>query len=322
MSLLVSHTRLSPHGKNEECSKFVISDIREEFTIFGVMTPGEKYTLSFWVCSDAAGTLIVDTRTITTSSEWKKHVVQVTASSEDLVFNFEAPTTYYIYHPKLETGTLSTDWTPAPEDHEKLVSDTANDLNQTINDTAKDLNQTINEKADSVLNSCETLVNDTATGLNKVIKDTADSVITSCEDMVDYATKDLITNVEFASYKEVVESRFTIEKDNISMEFYAEVSSATSAVEDRLNGKFTELYKYITFDEKGITIGSADNAITLQLDNNGIVFRKNGVAFGLWDGTDFYTGNIVVEVQKRAQLGNFAFLPRSDGSLSFLKVGG
>lgn len=89
--------------------------------------------------------------------------------------------------------------------------------------------------------------------------------------------------------------------------------------------------KYIRFmeDENGnpsdtaIVIGSGDSAITLELDNeSGIVFKKNGVQFGWWDGVDFHTGNIVVEVEERAQFGNFAFVPRSDGSLSFLKVGG
>jgi hypothetical protein len=53
-----------------------------------------------------------------------------------------------------------------------------------------------------------------------------------------------------------------------------------------------------------------------------IVFKKNGEPFGWWDGVDFHTGNIVVEVNERAQLGDFAFVPRSNGSLSFLKVGG
>ena len=62
--------------------------------------------------------------------------------------------------------------------------------------------------------------------------------------------------------------------------------------------------------------------LQVGIDNDMIEFRKNGVAIGWWDGTDFHTGNIVVEVQERAQFGNFAFVPRSDGSLSFLKVGG
>jgi hypothetical protein len=46
------------------------------------------------------------------------------------------------------------------------------------------------------------------------------------------------------------------------------------------------------------------------------------VAYGSWDGDNFYTGNLVIRVSERAQLGNFAFVPRSDGSLMFLKVGG
>lgn len=93
----------------------------------------------------------------------------------------------------------------------------------------------------------------------------------------------------------------------------------------------TKFSKYIRFmeDENGnpsdtaMTIGSGDSAITLEIDNEkGLIFKRNGVEFGSWDGVDFHTGNIVVEVNERAQLGNFAYVPRSDGSLSFLKVGG
>lgn len=40
------------------------------------------------------------------------------------------------------------------------------------------------------------------------------------------------------------------------------------------------------------------------------------------DGVDFHTGNIVVDVNERAQFGNFAAIPRSNGSLSWLKVRG
>jgi hypothetical protein len=91
----------------------------------------------------------------------------------------------------------------------------------------------------------------------------------------------------------------------------------------------TKFKKYIRFmeDENGnpsdtaMTIGSGDSAITLEIDNEkGLIFKKNGIQFGSWDGVDFYTGNIIVEVNERAQFGNFAEIPRSDGSLSLLKV--
>ena len=86
--------------------------------------------------------------------------------------------------------------------------------------------------------------------------------------------------------------------------------------------QFTEIYKYISFEGGAIKLGASDSAITLTIENDMIVFRRNGAQFGWWDGVDFHTGNIVVEVNERAQFGDFAFVPRSNGSLSFFKVGG
>ena len=82
------------------------------------------------------------------------------------------------------------------------------------------------------------------------------------------------------------------------------------------------LAKYFEFSGEGLVIKAGDNTMTLTLDNDMILFKKNGRQFGWWDGVDFHTGNIVIDVTERAQFGNFAFVPRSNGSLSFLKVGG
>ena len=81
-----------------------------------------------------------------------------------------------------------------------------------------------------------------------------------------------------------------------------------------------EQEKYIRFKDGIITLGEADNAMTLQLENDLVVFKRNGATFGWWDGVDFHTGNIVIEVTERAQLGNFAAVPRKNGHLSWLKV--
>lgn len=122
---------------------------------------------------------------------------------------------------------------------------------------------------------------------------------------------------------EEIETKFAETSNSLSSEIEAQKSNYNSFL-----NKFS---KYIRFmeDENGnvsdtaMTIGSGDSAITLEIDNElGLVFKKNGVRFGWWDGVDFHTGNIVVDVNERAQFGNFAYIPRSDGSLSFLKVGG
>lgn len=118
-------------------------------------------------------------------------------------------------------------------------------------------------------------------------------------------------------------AEFDVMSEQISMRFETVEKSAQDS-DDGLQEQFNNLYKYIKFSgDTAITIGSGNSGITLELDNDtGIVFKKNGVQFGLWDGENFHTGNIIIGVNERAQFGSFAFVPRTDGSLSFLKVGG
>lgn len=120
---------------------------------------------------------------------------------------------------------------------------------------------------------------------------------------------------------EVVTSRMTQLSDQFLFEFDT-LKSIVDENDAEARTQLREIYKYISFDNGDIKLGASDSAITLTIENDMIVFKKNGVQFGWWDGVNFHTGNIVVEVNERAQFGNFAFVPRSNGSLSFLKVGG
>lgn len=146
-------------------------------------------------------------------------------------------------------------------------------------------------------------------------------IITTAQGMIATASESYVKTDEYGAFKSDIESKIETNANSITTTF----SQTTEKIDD-VNGdiqaKFTELYKYIKFSgETAITIGSGDGAVVLEIDNEkGIAFKKDGVQFGLWDGVDFYTGNIIVKVTERAQFGNFAFIPRSDGSLSFLQV--
>lgn len=157
---------------------------------------------------------------------------------------------------------------------------------------------------------------------NQVITQ-ATQIINDCERIIMSALESYVETDDYEEFRQTVKSQLEIMSDAIEFNFTTTVQQITD-VDGDLQEKFTQLYKYIRFSgENAITIGSGDSAITLEIDNvNGITFKRNGVQFGHWDGENFYTGNIVVEVNERAQFGNFAFVPRSDGSLSFLKVGG
>lgn len=101
---------------------------------------------------------------------------------------------------------------------------------------------------------------------------------------------------------------------------FNELRTVVDANDATTKAHVEEQQQYIRFENGVITLGETGNAFTLELDNDMIVFKRNGSTFGWWDGVDFHTGNIVIEVQERAQFGNFAAVPRKNGHLSWLKV--
>ena len=136
------------------------------------------------------------------------------------------------------------------------------------------------------------------------------AVISQCNEIILSALESYVETSNFEEYKETVSAQLQILADEIVMNF-SSVTEQVNNVDGDLQAEITQRLKHIAFSDDGITIGAGENAMQLMLDNDMIRFMKNGLQFGWWDGVDFHTGNIVVEVNERAQFGNFAFVPRS-----------
>lgn len=180
---------------------------------------------------------------------------------------------------------------------------------------AASIAQGVNKKVDSLRNNLSE-VKQQVVSLETSMVSTAESIIMAA--MADY-----VKTGDYESYQETVKSQLSILANEITMKFTS-VTEQVQDVDGDMQSRFEALSKYIKYSgETAVSISSGNSVIVLELDNEkGIVFKKNGVQFGWWDGTDFHTGNIVVEVNERAQFGDFAWVPRSDRSLMFLKVAG
>ena len=154
-------------------------------------------------------------------------------------------------------------------------------------------------------------VQSTERTLASLIDQASTSILLQVADQ--YATNDQLT--------EAISTSLSVLRDQVLIEFDS-LQTVVDANDAENRAQFEEIYSYIRFKDGAISLGRGDSAIELTIENDLIVFKRNGAQFGWWDGVDFHTGNIVVEVNERAQFGNFAFIPRSNGSLSFLKVGG
>lgn len=167
-----------------------------------------------------------------------------------------------------------------------------------------------NIKSDYTLNIAQAVAQTEQT-LTSLIEQTSEAIRLAVSET--YATNDQV--------KESVETTLSVYKDQVLIEFET-LREVVDANATDTRQQFETLSKYIEIKNGVLTLGDRSKPLTLSLENDLIVFRSNGQQIGWWDGVDFHTGNIVIEVTERAQFGNFAFVPRSNGSLSFLKVGG
>lgn len=84
--------------------------------------------------------------------------------------------------------------------------------------------------------------------------------------------------------------------------------------------KFTEVNKYIRFVDGAIIIGVEGNPFILKMKNERISFLENGSEVAYISNRRMYITD--VEVINSLIIGNFAFLPRNNGNLTFRKVRG
>lgn len=88
------------------------------------------------------------------------------------------------------------------------------------------------------------------------------------------------------------------------------------------DAKFASLQSYIQMAGGAITLGQIGNEITLKIQNNQIGIYSNGIPVTYWTAQDFVSPKTLrIPVGGRLILGDFAYIPRSNGSLDFSWIG-
>lgn len=129
-----------------------------------------------------------------------------------------------------------------------------------------------------------------------------------------------VTQAEYAEFAETVRNILAMDENGTTMIFNT-ITQAIAQVDGQAQSNYANILKYIRFEDGNIILGEDGNEITLTIANDRITFMQNGVEVAYLSDNNLYIGNAIIKAGGRLQLGNFAFVPRSDGSLSFLKVG-
>lgn len=104
-----------------------------------------------------------------------------------------------------------------------------------------------------------------------------------------------------------------------SFEFrFDRFSQDLEALANGTDAEFENIRKYIRFEDGKIKLGEVGNSLELQIANDRIRFMQNNSEVAYFSNNRLYV--VDGEFTNSLQLGKYAFLPRTNGNLSFKKV--
>lgn len=114
-----------------------------------------------------------------------------------------------------------------------------------------------------------------------------------------------------------VSTELTVAKDSFDIQF-TQFSADLEAVAAGTDAEFEEIRKYIRFVDGMILLGEVGNELELQISNDRISFLQDGAEVAYFSNRKLYVTD--TQILHSLQLGNFAFMPRDNGNLSFKKI--
>lgn len=147
------------------------------------------------------------------------------------------------------------------------------------------------------------------------ITDTVDAVI-------EERFKNVATKTELGDTEERVTYKTTETADGLKQEFTTKVKETKTNLEGQIESKFEELNAYIRYyAEDGqpyIELGQESSNLICKITNDKISFCENDIEVAYISENQLYITNATILT--RLNIGKFAFIPRENGNLSFVRV--
>ena len=123
---------------------------------------------------------------------------------------------------------------------------------------------------------------------------------------------------ELEQYKLDVSTTFTQTNEAFTFDFNT-LEQLVTELGGETSASFTEIRKFIQFLDGDIILGEVGNPLKLKIENDRIAFILNGLEVAYWSDSKFYITE--AQILTSIRIGNYAFIPRTNGNLSFKWVG-
>lgn len=139
----------------------------------------------------------------------------------------------------------------------------------------------------------------------------------TAQELISQMSATYTSSTSFEEFKETISSQFTQSAEGFALEFDKLVSQI-SKVNGDANQQFSEISKHIRFEDGNIILGRSDSALTLKIQSDRISFILDNVEIAYFSSGRLYVDNL--EAITTLTVGNFAWVPRSNGNLSLKMI--
>ena len=188
-------------------------------------------------------------------------------------------------------------------------------------DASWEVSGIVQDNLDEYINSNDSRVEVIEKDVTDVSKD-ASNANSTIDGLIDelgsYAKKDEIPDT--SNFTTVTEVNTLINKsnDNFTVKI-EEINRLINELGENSNENFSQFFKYFKFDTDELTVGRRNSIIRLVMDNDIVKFMCEGKEVAYFTDSKLYITD--GEFVNSIKIGKFSFLPKSNGSLDFKKVG-
>ena len=189
--------------------------------------------------------------------------------------------------------------------------------NTLIDDHIRDLENTAQTVIETVTGTIEGGLKD----VNEQIAQTA----LNMQSTLDRTAKELLSQMAatytsttaFEEYQSTVSTLLSQTAQAFTFQFDS-ITKQLATLNGETNQQLSEISKYIRFIDGSIELGRSDSALILRIMSDRISFLLNNVEIAYFSSGRLYVENL--EAIRTLVIGNFAFLPRSNGNLSLKTI--
>lgn len=203
-----------------------------------------------------------------------------------------------------------------PRSTEVTVGDTSLTLSDTTLSGIKDAQERI-ENVSGTVDQNNAMINAELNELTQKAVELQSYMERTAEELISQVSATYTSSSSFEEFKEQISTQFTQSANSFSLQF-DKLITQISTLNGETNQQFSEIHKYIRFEDGNILLGRSDSPLTLRIQSDRISFILDNVEIAYFSSGRLYVDNL--EAITTLTVGRFAWVPRSNGNLSLKMI--